>query len=164
MRISRSHAIAIYGALLLLLLSAVVWHKERALGNGVRILLPLAPVDPRALLGGDYMRLDYALSRELATLPARPSELVITLDKGGVACWQRQSNPLTLKQGEYLLTLQAPPHPPIAPDAYFFEEGQGAALEQARFGEFRLNAAGELTLLGLTDDKGQPLGTRRPRW
>ena len=30
------------------------------------MLLELAPVDPRSLIQGDYMRLDYAIARDLA--------------------------------------------------------------------------------------------------
>ena len=40
-------------------------QKERLLASGTPVLEELAPVDPRSLIQGDYMRLDYAISRQL---------------------------------------------------------------------------------------------------
>ena len=36
-----------------------VYKKEQTLKDGQLILLQLAPVDPRSLMQGDYMRLSY---------------------------------------------------------------------------------------------------------
>lgn len=43
-----------------------VVRMEGRLATDMDILLPLAPVDPRALLLGDYMDLDYAVNRDIA--------------------------------------------------------------------------------------------------
>ena len=46
--------------------NALVVQKERLLASGTPMLLELAPVDPRSLIQGDYMRLDYAVVRQKA--------------------------------------------------------------------------------------------------
>ena len=69
----------IFGGLLLVIvvLVGLVVGKERVLARGTPVLLELAPVDPRSLMQGDYMVLDYAVSREagldrLSGLPEDP--------------------------------------------------------------------------------------------
>ena len=39
--------------------------KENIVRNGTAMLLPLAPRDPRSLMQGDFMRLDYAMARTI---------------------------------------------------------------------------------------------------
>lgn len=152
---SRTRLIPLYGVLLVLLLAGMTLWREYALSAGERLLLPLAPVDPRSLMQGDYMRLDYELARQWQ--PGTP--LVIVIDARGIAR-RGHGNPAALAANERAIF---PKQGRIGPDAYFFEEGKGAALAQARFGEFRLYR-GELLLVGLADEQGRPLGQRRPRW
>ena len=52
-------------ALTLGLTAVLVMDKERVVADGTPVLLELAPVDPRSLIQGDYMQLDYALARNL---------------------------------------------------------------------------------------------------
>ena len=52
----------------------------------------------------------------------------------------------------------------IGPDAFFFEEGTAAQYEQARYGEFRLQADGATLLVGLRDEALKPIGHTRPAW
>ena len=50
---------------LLLLLGYFNWSvfkKEQTLKDGQLVLLHLAPVDPRSLMQGDYMRLNYEIN------------------------------------------------------------------------------------------------------
>ena len=57
----------VWGGLLLALV--VVNHgivkRERILAEGHPLLLELAPVDPRSLMQGDYMRLAYEAERDV---------------------------------------------------------------------------------------------------
>ena len=41
-----------------------IWNKERILSDGKAIVLALAPVDPRSLMQGDYMSLNFQVARE----------------------------------------------------------------------------------------------------
>jgi uncharacterized membrane-anchored protein len=58
--------VLIFGGVVLVLVvvNASVLDKERLLASGTPVLLELAPVDPRSLIQGDYMELDYAISRQ----------------------------------------------------------------------------------------------------
>ena len=45
----------------------------------------------------------------------------------------------------------------IGTDAYYFEEGSGERFEAAKFGEFRVDGAGQMLLVGLLDGSLDPL-------
>ena len=87
----------------------VAWEvskKERLLASGDTVLLELAPVDPRSLMQGDYMRLDYAIARQWrqdASWP-RDGAVVVVLDESGVAQFQRRDQGESLAAGERRLT------------------------------------------------------------
>lgn len=49
---------------ILLVFNYSVFEKESLLKEGERLLLPLAPRDPRSLMQGDYMRLRYRMAVE----------------------------------------------------------------------------------------------------
>lgn len=162
-------ALLLTGLAILVGINATVWRFERAMASGEVVLLPLAPVDPRSLMQGDYMRLNYALARELAGLErdkgAAADTLVIRLDDHQVAHWVEGGKPDALGTDERLLQVRREENQwRIGPDAYFFEEGTGAQFEAARYGEFRLQADGATLLVGLRDEAFQPIGRIRPAW
>jgi uncharacterized membrane-anchored protein len=45
------------------MLGAMVWDRVQLLKHGREIVLPIVPVDPRSLFRGDYVRLNYDVSR-----------------------------------------------------------------------------------------------------
>jgi uncharacterized membrane-anchored protein len=55
------------------LVIAASLHKQHVLAHGQTVLLPLAPVDPRSLIQGDYMVLRYELEREINPSPIWPN-------------------------------------------------------------------------------------------
>lgn len=156
-------AILLVGLAILAGINFTVWRYEQAMASGEVVLLRLAPVDPRSLMQGDYMRLNYEIARQLAS--HKGDTLVIRLDPHQVASWVEDGKPATLAPDERLL--QVSRHNGqwrIGPDAYFFEEGTGEALEDARYGEFRLQADGKTLLVGLRDEAFRPMGKARGRW
>ena len=36
-----------------------IWQKEQLIAHGQPVFVELAPVDPRSLMQGDYMRLEF---------------------------------------------------------------------------------------------------------
>jgi uncharacterized membrane-anchored protein len=154
-------------AVLALILAVANWSilsKERILADGQTMLLELAPRDPRSLLQGDYMQLRYSLARdieaELGETFSASGTAIVRLDRDNVATFSRlaaSDSPLAdaerrlryRKRGESLR---------VAGDAFFFEEGQAALYETARFGELRVDASGEAVLVGLRDDDFNRLG------
>ncbi|MGL5293385.1 MAG: GDYXXLXY domain-containing protein, partial [Aeromonas sp.] len=55
---TQQFGVLITGLAILVAINIAVWHHERALSQGEVVLLELAPVDPRSLMQGDYMRLN----------------------------------------------------------------------------------------------------------
>lgn len=148
----------------LLVVAAVNWKimgSERTLREGQLFYLELAPVDPRSIMQGDYMVLNYAVANELRALPQLPSTGLVQLsvDPDGVArrpqlvTQVRTDSPGQIvigyrKSGWQVL---------IGTDAYFFEEGQGQRYQPARYGVFRSDGAGHALLTGLVDAQFKPL-------
>lgn len=135
-------------------------QKERLLASGRVVLLELAPVDPRSLIQGDYMRLDYALTR--AIVPAadwpRDGALVVRTDGRGVAAFVRPHDASPLQPDELLLRYRRRDgRLRVGSDAYFFQEGSARKFEGARYGELRVAHDGTSILIGLRDSLARPL-------
>ncbi|MGN5291536.1 GDYXXLXY domain-containing protein [Aeromonas sp. 11P] len=169
--VTRQLALLLSGLAILAGINATVWRYEHAMSSGEVVLLRLAPVDPRSLMQGDYMRLNYEIARELTSRDARTTQnkgsntLVIRLDAHQVATLVADGKQDRLASDERILQVhQSERQWQIGPDAYFFEEGSGEQYEAARYGEFRLQADGKTLLVGLRDEAYQPIGQTRARW
>lgn len=164
----RRLALLLTGLAILAAINVTVWRYERAMSSGEVVLLRLAPVDPRSLMQGDYMRLNYELARQLGNRQqdeAPADTLVIRLDEQQVASWVEGGKPDQLARDERRLQVRRSDGQwLIGPDAYFFEEGTGEQYETARYGEFRLQESGKALLVGLRDEQLKPVGNTRARW
>jgi uncharacterized membrane-anchored protein len=136
-------------------------RKERLLASGTSILLELAPVDPRSLIQGDYMRLDYAITRTLegASEWPRDGHLVVRVDENGVGHFVRRHRADTpLANGERLvLYRRRGGRVRVGTDAFHFQEGAAGRYETARYGELRVDDSGASVLVGLRDAARSPL-------
>jgi uncharacterized membrane-anchored protein len=140
-----------------------VAKKERVIAEGQKIYISLAPRDPRSIMQGDYMALNFGFPREIESQldsintdrSAKQATVVAKLDARGVAQVLRLANdPESLAKGEILLPLiHKNQRWVLVTDAFFFPEGQGVPFKQARFGEFRVLSDGRALLVGLADDK-----------
>lgn len=139
-------AIAVAITLVLVAVNHAIVAKERIKTHGERILLALAPVDPRSLMQGDYMALRFEITRHISTDASGSAGLLV--EANGVATFNPdQKAPglrirYRIRNGEVWL----------GTNAYFFEEGTARHYQDARFGEFRVNRdTGEAVLVGLAD-------------
>jgi uncharacterized membrane-anchored protein len=142
--------------LLLVVANALIVQKERLVANGTPVLLELAPVDPRSLIQGDYMRLDYAITRQMADSQQhwpRNGRIVVALDENGVARFVRRHDGRTpLGPRERLLTYRRRSgRIRVATDAFHFQEGKARQYQRARYGEVRVARSGTSILVGLRD-------------
>ena len=152
------------GALCLLLVNFQIWQKQDLITRGQPVWIKLLPVDPRSLMQGDFMRLNFAVPQvsQALTDSTRP-HAVAGRDARGVATltriWHEGD---TLAAGELRIEL-TPKNGQwvVVTDAWFFEEGKGAPLELAKYGEFRVLPNGRALLVGLADEQLKPL-TRAP--
>ena len=137
-------------ALTLVLANALVLHKESVLARGRTVLVELAPVDPRSLMQGDYMRLDYALTR-WRTTPVRDGKMVVKLDEHQVAHFERFGDDPRESDEAVLQFKTRQGRPRIGANAYFFEEGHAEDFATAKYGELRVTGNGQSVLVGLRD-------------
>jgi uncharacterized membrane-anchored protein len=159
-----TRALVVAGLVLALVLpNAFIVQKERLLSTGTPILLELAPVDPRSLIQGDYMRLDYAITRQIADSQRhwpRTGELVVSLDSNAVARFVRRHDGRTpLGPREHLLTYRRRRGGiRVGTDAFHFQEAQAGRYVGARYGELRVAPSGTGVLVGLRDSTLRVLG------
>jgi len=146
----------------LVFFSYSVIQKENTLKEGKLVLLRLAPVDPRSLMQGDYMRLNYEISRlpinyDRDDLPKR-GYCVVKTDSAGVVIaddvrFQAEKTPLN--EGEQLVKYFSRTgwSVNIGAESFFFQEGQAAKFEQAKYGGIMVDKEGNSILVGLYDEE-----------
>lgn len=175
-------AAAILGLLLTLsVVNISIAKNEKLLATGETVLLKLAPVDPRSLMQGDYMALNYALSEQIiraleAQLAAKNPD-----QKGGSEVYNLSKNGWVIVKKDaqgigHFVRLQDTtpteantlgPHElalyyrlrhgevRLASNAFFFQEGHAKAFEKAEYGLFRVGPSGKLLLTDMADDTRQ---------
>jgi uncharacterized membrane-anchored protein len=130
--------------------------KENIVRNGTAMLLPLAPRDPRSLMQGDFMRLDYAMARTIAKQVVGhvgDGIAIVRIDKNSVATLVRIDAEGALKGHEHRLAFRKRGRSVrLSSHAFFFEEGTAKRYATARFGAFRVSEAGVAVLIALHDE------------
>ena len=147
--------IALNLILVLFLFNKSVVEKEKILNEGKLVLLQLAPVDPRSLMQGDYMRLRYDISRNINSdsIPKRGYCIVKLDDKGIGSKIRLQKNIAPLNEGEYAIVYtQSDWRINIGAESFFFEEGQAKKYEAAKYGGMKIDNQGNNILIGLYDE------------
>ncbi len=144
--------------LLLILFNNSIVKKEALLEDGKLILLELAPVDPRSLMQGDYMRLNYEISNNnnigFDDISKR-GFCVVKLDTNGIGSKVRmQKNRLPINPDEYLIEYTSGEWMGIniGAESFFFQEGEGEKFENAKYGGIKVDSQGNSLLIGLFDD------------
>lgn len=158
--------------------NVAIVQKERILSDGQTVLLELAPVDPRSLMQGDYMSLNFALSQNLSALSwGLPKDVLAKMDaqQWVVVAVQLDANKVAQLKGVYLeqdgqerlWTEEGPVAEPSdvmrlrmrrhrsnwtpGTDAWFFAEGSTDRFDAARYGEFAVVEGGQSLLRAMLD-------------
>jgi len=158
---NRNLLLGLFTLIVLIVANGLIIQKEYLKANSQAILLELAPVDPRSLIQGDYMRLRYVISREVEdTNIARDGHIVVRLDKNSVAHYVRIHDPQTpLAQDELLLRYRQRKYDVnIGPESFFFQEGHAKYYNNAHYGEIRVSKTGDVLLIGLRGEHFKELG------
>lgn len=165
---NRRHLLLAIGlALSLIVVNLGIARREAVLRDGVTVLLELAPVDPRSLMQGDYMALDFALAAQVLAMIDLPTRdrgygdgyAVLARSADGTAQLVRiDPDPSTNTSGEVALRYRLRGGSVrIVTNAWFFPEGQGDRYVPARYGELRLGDDGEALLVAMRDAELKPL-------
>ena len=161
-------SIALVVLLTLSLLALINWDivkREAWLANGEVVRLALAPVDPRSLMQGDYMVLNYSILTSInSALAAESANGYVRVGRDAdllgqfVALETSLTPDKPLLANELLLQFRVRDRQvKLATNGYFFQEGQGEHFDAAQYGEFRVNEHGELLLDALLDKDLQRL-------
>jgi len=148
----------------LLVVNIGIWQKEEVIAHGRTVLVEMAPVDPRSLVQGDYMALNFRLPPVLERAGPNdlPPHVVVQVDERGVATPLRVElageEAAVLAPGELRIALTAKDGRwVLVTDAWFFKEGDAKRFAVARYGEFRITADGDAVLVGLRDTALVPI-------
>jgi uncharacterized membrane-anchored protein len=141
-------------------------QKETILHRGKRIFLALAPVDPRSLMQGDYMRLNYAIAQDTSadSIPKRGYIVVRTQPNGIAEKIRIQQSKTPLSAAEFLVEYTAQQNIfggsalNIGAESFFFQEGQAERYETAKYGAINVDESGNSLLIGLYDEHLVKLG------
>lgn len=131
-----------------------VWDAEALIARGEEVLLALAPVDPRSLMQGDYMRLAWALERETIRLDAPAGAVVLGVDDRRIGHYRRVTGWGTPEADERIFRVGRAPSGDrvvVEPHSFLFEEGRATLYATARYGIFRVDRDGRHLLVGLAD-------------
>lgn len=161
-------AVLLTAAATLAMVDAAIWQKEDLIAHGDKVFVELAPVDPRSLMQGDFMRLNYRVPqpgsdtlRQRVGLQ-RPYAVGQRDARGVVKLVRVVAADAPLAPGEMRIELTPKGGRWIlVSDAWFFREGDGQRWEKARYGEFRVAPDGRALLVGLVDRDLQAIAAAR---
>ncbi|NRB76239.1 MAG: GDYXXLXY domain-containing protein [Verrucomicrobiales bacterium] len=149
---SRPLYIGIIVANLLLVLAVVngaILKKQAVVESGERVVLKLAPVDPRSLMQGDYMILSYALGRDDQFREAATEtrgRVYLKRDDKDVGTFA------SVEEGEVYLNYRKWRRGyRFGIESFFFEEGMAEVFEDAEYAELRVGPKGDAVIVDLMD-------------
>jgi uncharacterized membrane-anchored protein len=164
----RKLAIWIVGMSILVAVNVAIWQKEQLLTHGKTVILALAPVDPRSLMQGDYMRLRFQAEQDMQRYLPYKKDSSVADGYVIVSLNEQQIGELQAVVSELPATLAANQWPlryriragelRFATNAFFFQEGHADDYAQARYGEFKVNHDGEMLLANLRGQHLEVLG------
>lgn len=164
----RKLAVWVVGIIILVAVNYAIWQKEQLLTHGKTVILALAPVDPRSLMQGDYMRLRFQAEQDMQRyLPYKKDSsvadgyVIVSLNEQHIG----EVQSVVAELPTVLEANQWPLHYRIragelrfATNAFFFQEGHADDYAQARYGEFKVNDDGEMLLANLRGQHLEILG------
>lgn len=154
---SKKYKIVVAANLILVLafFAFSVVQKETLISKGSEVLLRLAPVDPRSLMQGDYMALNYEVLDKI-DYNSKSGYIVVKVDRNKVAKFVRRQNSKKTNNGELVIFYKK--HEgrlTIGADNYFFQEGSAKKFENAKYGLLKVDSDGNSILVGLCDKDGR---------
>ena len=129
-------------------------RKEQLRSSGKLVFFELAPRDPRSLLQGDYMVLNYRITANLPEAPpVQHGWLIFSTDPRGVAHAGRiVSDDRPPEAGSHRIPIQKRDdrfH--FGAESFFFREGRAQHFSRARYAGIRVSRKGDHLLTGLYD-------------
>ncbi len=144
--------------ILFAVINTMIYQNESQLQQSREILLPLAPVDPRSLLQGDYMVFNYVLTNDLNNYYIkhklkRPSVgyVVVTTDNKNIASFVKVYAGENLTNHQFKIKFFFRKLFSFGIENYFFEEGKAGHFAKARYAVVKITPSGKAILIALKD-------------
>lgn len=163
----------LFAVLSIVLFTIVIVSNEQHLKKSEAIYIELKPVDPRSLMQGDYMQLNYELYLpELANSNQQPDFIrnkahilaYVKLD----AMRRVSSTSFQPETGAVQKLILKNPHNYFealypSTESFLFAEGLGECYENAKYAEFKVNDQGKAILAGLKNANLKDLGCEKQK-
>ncbi len=161
MTVWRAILVAVGAVLVFGMANLTILQKQDIVENGRKVLLRLAPADPRSLMQGDFMRLRYDRaaypdSGLQHSLPWRGT-VVLTLDDQGVGAFARTDDGAPIGPDEVRIAYKLSGRGGtmgFGADSFFFQEGDAYLYSVAEYGVLRVDEDGATVLVGLARKDG----------
>ncbi len=142
----------------------LVIEKENHLLHGRDVILKLAPVDPRSLMQGDYMRLGYDIASQVPAGGSLPTDgrLIIKPDQLGVCSFVRIDDGTPITGEEIAIQYKQRGRLLIGAETFLFEEGSAKDFSAARFASLKVNNDGTVMLTSLLDEEMRRISAKVP--
>lgn len=163
-KILLQHVLVLVTAVMVLIaININIKKKEDLIVNGEKLIFPLAPVDPRSLMQGDYMRLRFELAVNIqkrlrvlnnkTVIPIQQGFVVVEKNAKGVITFVDLFHKQDFEESQLLIPYKYRNHRVVfTSNAFYFQEGQASHFQKAKFGEFRRSKDGELILVRVLDE------------
>lgn len=153
-------------ATILLALSAIninINKKQDLIANGEILLFKLAPVDPKSLMQGDYMRLRFDIAvqtqeslrklNEHNTIAVNQGHILVTRGENNVVELDGIYDGQKLSKNQYKLPFKYRKYQIVfTTNAFYFQEGKAEHFQKAKYGQFRVSNTGEMLLVNMVDE------------
>lgn len=145
-----------WGLFIILFFNYNIYKKEQIKKSKDVVLLELSPVDPRSLMQGDYMRLNYTIINNdkinVSLVSKINGKIVIVPDEHKVGQFVRLYKGEILNDKEKLLSYYRDYYRiTIIPNTFMFQEGHAKFYDQAKYAIFKFDGNSKYLLTGLAD-------------
>lgn len=121
-------------------LGSSIFQTEAGLRKAETVYFKMAPVDPRALMMGDYMIVNYAF--EPGRWVKDRQDITLYINEAGEAATQEPGRPLIIKFNGSRYRI---------PHQYYFQEGTAAKYENAQYAVMAVLNNNKLLIKALAD-------------
>lgn len=135
-----------------------IYEKQQVKNSDDEIILALAPVDPRSLMQGDYMRLNYEIAEQAKSKDAaKNGYLVIEKTEKNIAKFVNFYTGQALSKNQKLIKYTTTWRTTIKPNSFMFQEGKAKDFEEAKFALFKYQGQKNYVLDSLLNEAMLPI-------
>lgn len=139
----RNKLIFLYAICLAVCFGSYAIYTQYALKTAQTFYLQMAPLDPLALLSGEYMQINYAFEQDVFGINAPVKQVTLYMDERGVAGRAKTDKPLVIPVHQVTARL---------PHQFYFKEGTAKKYDTAAYAQIKRLSDGRILVSGLTDE------------